>query len=119
MMKDEILKENIDGEALAWAHERLLKRGEDHRILIVVSDGAPADHSTLSLNGRDYLSNNLRDVISRIEGEGTIELVGIGVGHDLGQFYRRSIRIDGVATLASALTSELVTILERAIRKKL
>lgn len=119
MMKDDILKENIDGEALAWAHERLLKRGEDHRILIVVSDGAPADHSTLTLNGRDYLANNLRDVISRIEGEGAIELVGIGVGHDLSPFYKKSIRIEGIATLASALTSELVTLLERAIRKRL
>lgn len=119
MMKDDILKENIDGEALAWAHERLLKRGEDHRILIVVSDGAPADHSTLTLNGRDYLADNLRDVISRIEGEGMVELVGIGVGHDLSAFYKKSIRIEGMAKLASALTSELVALLERAIRKKI
>lgn len=119
MMKSEILKENIDGEALAWAYERLLKRGEDHRILIVVSDGAPADHSTLSVNGRDYLADNLRDVISRIENEGAVELVGIGVGHDLSAFYKRSIRVEGMAKLASALTSELVALLERVIRKKM
>lgn len=118
MMKDEILKENIDGEALAWAHERLLKRAEDHRILIVVSDGAPADHSTLSVNGRDYLANNLRDVIARIESEGMVELVGIGIGHDLSEFYKKSIRVEGMAKLASALTSELVALLERAIRKR-
>jgi len=117
MMKDDILKENIDGEALLWAYERLKKRGEEHRILLVVSDGAPADHSTISLNGRDYLSENLRHVVSRIENEGVVDLVGIGVGHDLSKYYKRCVQINSMASLASVLTSELVTLFEQAIRK--
>jgi len=117
MMKEDILKENIDGEAINWAYERLTRRYEEHRILLVVSDGAPADHSTLSLNGRDYLSDNLRKVVRRIENEGKVDLVGIGVGHDLSQIYKRSVRINSMSSLASVLTSELVSLFEKFVRK--
>ena len=83
MMREGLLKENIDGEALIWAHNRLLARGEQRRIMMVISDGAPVDDSTLSVNAGNYLEKHLRNVIEDIETQSPVELIAIGIGHDV------------------------------------
>lgn len=108
MLKDGILKENIDGEALLWAHHRLLNRPEDRRILMVISDGAPVDDSSLSANGANYLDHHLREVIAMIEKKGKVELVAIGIGHDVTRYYQRSVTINDVSRLGETMTKELV-----------
>jgi cobaltochelatase CobT len=107
MLLDELLKDNIDGEALLWAHARLLARPEQRRILIVISDGAPADESTLSVNPSGYLSEHLRAVIAWIETQSDIELLAIGVGHDVRRYYRRAVTISEVEQLGGALMQQL------------
>src|SRR5207247_2687416 len=93
MLREGILKENIDGEAILWACERLLARPEQRRILMVISDGAPVDDSTLSLNNGSYLDRHLREVIARVETHLPIELVAIGIGHDVTRYYKRAVTI--------------------------
>ena len=88
MMREGLLKENIDGEALIWAHNRLMARPESRRILMVISDGAPVDDSTLSVNAGNYLDKHLRQVIDEIETKSPVELVAIGIGHDVTRYYR-------------------------------
>lgn len=110
MLKDGILKENIDGEALLWAHHRLLARPERRRILMVISDGAPVDDSTLSANGSNYLDQHLRHVISLIESMGKVELLAIGIGHDVTRYYLRSVTINDASRLGEAMTKELVSL---------
>ena len=88
MMREGLLKENIDGEALIWAHNRLLARSEQRRILMVISDGAPVDDSTLSVNSGNYLERHLRQVIADIETRSPVELIAIGIGHDVTRYYR-------------------------------
>ncbi|WP_102946905.1 cobaltochelatase subunit CobT [Stenotrophomonas sp. VV52] len=118
MLCDELLKENIDGEALLWAHQRLLARPEQRRLLIVVSDGAPADDATLSANPRDYLERHLRAVIDMIEKRSPVELVAIGMGHDVGRHYASAVTIREPEQLAGALTNELGGLLvQRAARR--
>ncbi len=107
MMREGLLKENIDGEALAWAHRRLQVRPERRRILMVISDGAPVDDSTLSVNTGNYLEMHLRQVIEEIETRSPVELIAIGIGHDVTRYYRRAVTITDPAELAGAMTDEL------------
>ncbi len=110
-MRDEELKENIDGEALAWAHRRLLARSEKRRILVVVSDGMPTDEATLAANGYDYLDAHLRQVIDDIEARSPVQLAAIGIGHDVSRFYRNATRIARIDDLGPALTTKLMALL--------
>ena len=112
-MRDEMLKENIDGEAVAWAHRRLLARSEQRRILVVVSDGTPTDEATLAANGFDYLDRHLEAVISDIEARSPVHLAAIGVGHDVSRFYGNATRIRGIEDLGPALTAKLIALLSR------
>lgn len=112
MMKEGLLKENIDGEALNWAHARLLRRPEQRRILMVVSDGAPVDDSTLSVNNGHYLERHLRSVIDEIESKSPVELIAIGIGHDVTRYYRRAVTIVDVEQLGGALTEQLAALFE-------
>ena len=107
-LRDEMLKENIDGEALAWAHRRLLSRPERRRILVVVSDGTPMDEATFAANGIDYLDGHLAAVVQQIEAHSPVKLAAIGIGHDVSQFYRNATRIARIDDLGPALTKELV-----------
>ena len=111
LMRDEMLKENIDGEALIWAHRRLLARGEQRRILIVVSDGEPMDEATLAANGWDYLDRHLQAVIEDIETRSPVRLAAIGIGHDLSRFYSNATRIARIDDLGPALSAKLVALL--------
>jgi cobaltochelatase CobT len=107
MMREGLLKENIDGEALAWAHRRLQARPERRRILMMISDGAPVDDSTLSVNAGNYLEMHLRQVIEEIETRSPVELIAIGIGHDVTRYYRRAVTITDPAELAGAMTDKL------------
>ena len=107
MLREGLLKENVDGEALAWAHQRLSKRNEERKILIVISDGAPVDDSTLSTNHSNFLDNHLRQIIHTIETQSNIELLAIGIGHDVTKYYERSITINKAEELAEALLEKL------------
>ncbi len=112
MMREGLLKENIDGEALAWAHRRLQARPERRRILMMISDGAPVDNSTLSVNTGSYLELHLRQVIEEIETRSTVELIAIGIGHDVTRYYRRAVTITDPSELAGAMTDKLVELFE-------
>jgi cobaltochelatase CobT len=112
MMREGLLKENIDGEALAWAHRRLLARPEQRRILMMISDGAPVDDSTLSVNTGSYLEQHLRQVIDEIETRSPVELIAIGIGHDVTRYYRRAVTITDPTELAGAMTDKLVELFE-------
>jgi cobaltochelatase CobT len=112
MMREGLLKENIDGEALAWAHRRLLARQEKRRILMMISDGAPVDDSTLSVNTGCYLERHLRQVIEEIETRSPVELIAIGIGHDVTRYYRRAVTITDPSELAGAMTDKLVELFE-------
>ncbi|MEM1409276.1 MAG: cobaltochelatase subunit CobT [Pseudomonadota bacterium] len=112
MLKEGLLKENIDGEALLWAHQRLLARPEQRRILMVISDGAPVDDTTSSVNGGSYLERHLREVITQIETASPVELLAIGIGHDVTRFYRRAITISDVDQLGGAMTEQLAALFE-------
>ncbi|MBA3669404.1 MAG: cobaltochelatase subunit CobT [Sphingomonas sp.] len=112
MMREGLLKENIDGEALLWAHNRLMSRPEERRILMVISDGAPVDDSTASANGGNYLENHLRQVIEWIETRSTVELIAIGIGHDVTRYYRRAVTIMDAEQLAGAMVDQLAKLFE-------
>jgi cobaltochelatase CobT len=112
MMREGLLKENIDGEALIWAHNRLLGRPEQRRILMVISDGAPVDDSTLSVNSGNYLERHLRQVIGDIEGKSPVELIAIGIGHDVTRYYRRAVTIVDAEELGGAMTEKLAELFE-------
>jgi len=112
MMREGLLKENIDGEALLWAHSRLLARQEDRRILMVISDGAPVDDSTLSVNSAGYLEAHLRRVIDWIERQSPIQLVAIGIGHDVTRYYRRAVTIMDVEQLGGTMIEQLAGLFE-------
>ncbi|MGZ0187818.1 MAG: cobaltochelatase CobT-related protein, partial [Alphaproteobacteria bacterium] len=107
-----ILKENIDGEALLWAYERLMHRSEERRILMVISDGAPVDDSTLSVNPGNYLERHLRDVIGMIEDRSPVQLVAIGIGHDVTRYYRRAVTIFDADQLAGAMMDQLAELFD-------
>ncbi|MHA7871555.1 MAG: cobaltochelatase subunit CobT [Hyphococcus sp.] len=112
MMKEGLLKENIDGEALMWAHSRLLGRPEARRILMVISDGAPVDDTTSSANGGAYLERHLREVIAYIENRSPIELLAIGIGHDVTRYYRRALTIVDVDQLGGAIIDKLAELFD-------
>ena len=112
MMREGLLKENIDGEALLWAHNRMLARPEDRRILMVISDGAPVDDSTLSVNSAGYLEAHLRKVIEWIEAKSPIQLVAIGIGHDVTRYYRRAVTIMDAEQLGGTMIEQLAGLFE-------
>jgi cobaltochelatase CobT len=112
MMREGLLKENIDGEALIWAHNRLLARHEQRRVLMVISDGAPVDDSTLSVNSGNYLERHLRQVITDIESRSPVELIAIGIGHDVTRYYRRAVTIVDAEELGGAMTENLAALFE-------
>jgi cobaltochelatase CobT len=112
MLREGILKENIDGEALLWAHQRLISRPEQRRILMVISDGAPVDDSTLSVNPSSYLEHHLRQVIEYIETYSPVELVAIGIGHDVTRYYRRAVTLVDAEQLGGAVMEQLAALFE-------
>ena len=112
MMREGLLKENIDGEALDWAHKRLLARTEQRKILMMISDGAPVDDSTLSVNAGNYLERHLRWVIEEIETRSPVELIAIGIGHDVTRYYRRAVTIVDAEELGGAMTDKLAELFE-------
>ncbi|MEO1140151.1 MAG: cobaltochelatase subunit CobT [Pseudomonadota bacterium] len=112
MMKEGLLKENIDGEALEWAHRRLTARREVRKILMVISDGAPVDDSTLSVNPANYLEKHLRDVIAMVEKRRQVELLAIGIGHDVTRYYQRAVTITDADQLAGAMTEQLAALFD-------
>jgi len=112
MMREGLLKENIDGEALQWAHKRLLGRPEQRRVLMVISDGAPVDDSTQSVNSGNYLEAHLRHVIEDIETRSPVQLVAIGIGHDVTRYYRRAITLLDAEELAGAITDQLAALFD-------
>jgi len=114
MMREGLLKENIDGEALLWAHNRLIMRPEERRILMVISDGAPVDDSTASANGGSYLERHLRQVIEWIEKRSSVELIAIGIGHDVTRYYARAVTIMDADQLAGAMMEQLAQLFDMA-----
>jgi cobaltochelatase CobT len=112
MMREGLLKENIDGEALTWAHGRLLARPEQRRILMMISDGAPVDDSTLSVNSGSYLERHLRQVIEEIETHSSVELLAIGIGHDVTRYYRRAVTVTDAEELAGVMTEKLAELFD-------
>ena len=118
ILKDGLLKENIDGEALNWAHERLLARSEDRRILMVISDGAPVDDSTLSANSGNYLEKHLRQVIHYIQTRSPVQLLAIGIGHDVTRYYSRAVTITDVDQLGGTVMSQLADLFDEDNAKR-
>ena len=114
MMREGLLKENIDGEALDWAHKRLLGRPENRRILMMISDGAPVDDSTLSVNPGNYLERHLRAVIDEIENRSPVELIAIGIGHDVTRYYRRAVTIVDAEELGGVMTEKLAELFDES-----
>jgi cobaltochelatase CobT len=112
MLREGLLKENIDGEALLWAHERLLPRSEKRKILMVISDGAPVDDSTLSVNPGNYLEKHLREAIEYIETRSPVELTAIGIGHDVTRYYRRAVTIVDAEQLGGTMLEKLAELFE-------
>ena len=112
MLREGLLKENIDGEALIWAHNRLLGRHEQRRILMIISDGAPVDDSTLSVNPGNYLDRHLREVIAGIETRSPVELIAIGIGHDVNRYYRRAVTIVDAEQLGGAMVDQLASLFD-------
>ena len=107
MLKEGLLKENIDGEALRWAFNKMKKRKEERKILMVISDGAPVDDSTLSTNLSDYLENDLKNTVSSIEQFSSIELLAIGIGHDVTRYYKKAVKITDVQDLGDVMINQL------------
>ena len=112
MLREGILKENIDGEALIWAHERLIGRHEDRKIIMVISDGAPVDDTTLSTNSGNYLEQHLKNVISYIETKSPVELMAIGIGHDVTRYYKKAVTLTDAEHLAGAMTEQLADLFD-------
>ena len=118
MMREELLKENIDGEALLWAHNRIVSRTEDRKILMVISDGLPVDNSTLLVNPSNYLEQHLKYAIDQIENHSGVELVAIGIGHDVTHHYRRAVTITDAEQLGDAMIEQLVDLFDQEANKK-
>jgi cobaltochelatase CobT len=118
MLREGILKENIDGEALAWAHNRLIQRPEHRRILMAISDGAPVDDSTLSVNPGNYLEQHLRNVIAYIENYSTVQLLAIGIGHDVTRYYRRAVTLMDADELGGAVMAQLTDLFDEDDRRE-
>ena len=112
MLREGILKENIDGEALMWAYQRLMSRPEQRRILVVISDGAPVDDSTLSVNASNYLEQHLRHAIDHIENASPVELLAIGIGHDVTRYYKRAVTLVDAEQLGGAVMEQLADLFD-------
>ena len=112
MLKEGLLKENIDGEAISWAYNRLKKRKEERKILMVISDGAPVDDSTLSVNSGNFLEKHLKKTVSFIENKGDVEILAIGIGHDVSRYYKKAIKITDVQELGDVMVSQLSSLFE-------
>jgi cobaltochelatase CobT len=112
MLREGLLKENVDGEALMWAQNRLNKRPEQRKILMVISDGAPVDDSTLSTNSTNYLDTHLRDVIKKVETSSETELIAIGIGHDVTRYYKKAVTIHRAEELGGAMLDQLTSLFE-------
>ena len=110
MLKEGLLKENIDGEALRWAFNKMRKRKEERKILMIISDGAPVDDSTLSTNLSDYLENDLKNTVEAIEQLSPIELLAIGIGHDVTRYYKKAVKITDVQDLGDAMINQLTNL---------
>ena len=119
MLKEGLLKENIDGEAILWAFNRLKKRKEERKILMVISDGAPVDDSTLSVNSGDFLEKHLKKVVKNIENKSDIEILAIGIGHDVSRYYKQAIKITDVQELGDVMIEQLSGLFENINKKKL
>ena len=107
MLKEGILKENIDGEAITWAFQRIRKRKEERKIIMVISDGAPVDDSTLSVNSGDYLEKHLKQIVKLIEDKSDVEIIAIGIGHDVQRYYKHAIKINDVNELGDVMINQL------------
>ncbi len=112
MLREGLLKENIDGEALLWAHERLMGRVEERRVIMVISDGAPVDDSTISVNPRNYLERHLRAVINWIETNSPVQLLAVGIGHDVTRYYEHAVTITDAEQLGGTMTEKLAEMFE-------
>jgi len=112
MMREGLLKENIDGEALEWAYQRCSYRPEQRKIIMVISDGAPVDDATQSQNKTGFLESHLRQVIDKIENRSEVELVAIGIGHDVARWYKRAVTIMDVEQLGGAMTEKLAELFD-------
>ncbi len=119
MLKEGLLKENIDGEALKWAYNKMLKRKEERKILMVISDGAPVDDSTLSTNSSDYLETNLKNIVKWIESKNNVELLAIGIGHDVTRYYNQAIKITDVQDLGDVMINQLTDLFVEKNKKTL
>ena len=118
MLKEGLLKENIDGEALKWAYNKMTKRKEERKILMVISDGAPVDDSTLSSNSSNYLENNLKNVVKWIEKNSNIELLAIGIGHDVTRYYNKAVKITDVQDLGDVMIDQLTNLFTKKDKEK-
>ena len=107
MLKEGLLKENIDGEALLWAYKRIAARKEERKILMIISDGAPVDDSTLSVNSGDYLEKHLKQTVKWIEENSSIEILAVGIGHDVTRYYKKAIKIADVQELGDVMINQL------------
>ena len=119
MLKEGILKENIDGEAIKWALSRIKKRKEERKIIMVISDGAPVDDSTLSTNPGDYLEKNLKQTVKFIEDKSNIEILAIGIGHDVSRYYSKAIKIADVQELGDVMIDQLDNLFNKKALKSL
>ena len=115
MLKEGLLKENIDGEAISWAYNRIKKRGEERKIIMVISDGAPVDDSTLSVNSGDYLEKHLKKIVKQIENGNEAEILAIGIGHDVSRYYDKAIKISDVQELGDVMINELSNLFNKKI----
>ena len=112
MLREGLLKENIDGEALIWAHNRIVSRSEQRKVLMVISDGLPVDNSTLLVNPSNYLEQHLKYAIDMIENQSSVELLAIGIGHDVTHHYSRAVTITDADQLGGAMTDQLAELFE-------
>ena len=113
MLKEGLLKENIDGEAISWAYNRLKRRSEDRKILMVISDGAPVDDSTLSVNSGDFLEKHLKNVVKVIEDKKDVEILAIGIGHNVSRYYKKAIKISDVQELGDVMIEQLSDLFDK------
>jgi len=117
MLKEGLLKENIDGEAILWAFKRITKRKEERKILMVISDGAPVDDSTLSVNSGNYLEKHLKQTVKFIENKSDVEILAIGIGHDVTRYYKRAVKITDVQELGDIMINQLTELFSEKIGK--
>ena len=119
MLKEGLLKENIDGEALKWAYNKMSRRKEERKILMVISDGAPVDDSTLSTNTSDYLETNLKNTVKWVENKSNVELLAIGIGHDVTRYYNQAVKITDVQDLGDVMINQLTDLFDEGKNKTL